>query len=96
MYMGVLSTCMSVYHVCAWCLQRGKEGVRSVGIQSDSCQLPCGCWKSNPGSLEEQPVLWPLSSLSSPVVLGFEMVSLVFLAGLKQAMWRRMTLNSRY
>jgi hypothetical protein len=24
---------------------------------TDSCELPCGCWETNPGSLEEQKVL---------------------------------------
>ena len=23
---------------------------------TNSCELPCGCWESNPGPLEEQPV----------------------------------------
>ena len=36
-----------------WC-----EGVRSPATgSSDSCELPCGCWELNQGSLEEQSVL---------------------------------------
>jgi hypothetical protein len=42
-------------------------GVRSSGTGvADSCELPCGYWQLNPGPLEEQPVLLPLSQLSSP------------------------------
>ena len=29
-----------------------------VGVM-DSCEPPCGCWKLNPGPLQEQPVLLP-------------------------------------
>ena len=39
-------------HVCLC------EGVGSPGTGvTDSCELPCGCWESNPHSLKEQPVL---------------------------------------
>jgi hypothetical protein len=35
-----------------------KEGVRFpwTGV-TDGCELPCGCWESNPGPLQEQPML---------------------------------------
>ena len=34
------------------------EGVRSPGTGvTDRCEVPCGCWELNPGSLQEQPVL---------------------------------------
>jgi hypothetical protein len=29
-----------------------------------SCELPCGCWESNPGPLEEQPVILLISESS--------------------------------
>lgn len=32
-------------------VQSGGTGV------TDGCELPCGCWESNPGPLEKQPVL---------------------------------------
>jgi E3 ubiquitin-protein ligase NEDD4 len=49
---------MSVYHVHAWCPQKSEKAIRSPGtVVTDCCELPCGCWKSNPGPVEEQPVL---------------------------------------
>jgi hypothetical protein len=35
-------------------LQRPEEGVKSseAGV-TDHCELPCGCWESNPGYLQE-------------------------------------------
>ena len=32
---GVLPACMSVYHMCAWCLWRSEEG-KSLGLESKS------------------------------------------------------------
>ena len=56
--MGVLFACLSMYHVCAWCLWWPEEGIGSPGTGvTDSCELPCGCWELNPGPLEEQSVL---------------------------------------
>ena len=43
--------CTHVVH----CPQRSEEGV-GTGV-TDTCQLPCGCWESNPGSLQEQSML---------------------------------------
>ena len=37
--------------------QRADEGIRSPGTRVIDCKPPCGFWDSNPGSLEEQPVL---------------------------------------
>ena len=31
--------------------------IMSVLGLTGSCELPCGCWESNPGPQEEQPVL---------------------------------------
>ena len=52
------------------------EGVRSpaTGV-TDGCELPCGCWLSTPGCLEEQPVLLttePCLQSPSPVLNIFE------------------------
>jgi hypothetical protein len=57
MCMGILPESMSVYHMHGWLLQRPKESIRSpkAGV-SEVCELPHGCWKQNPGHLEEQPV----------------------------------------
>lgn len=54
-------SCMFVHHVCTWCLRRPEEGTRCLGIEvTDSC----GCWDSNPDSMEEQPMLLTLLSIS--------------------------------
>lgn len=37
---------------------RREESISSPGTRvTNGCDLPCGCWDSNPGSLEKQPVL---------------------------------------
>jgi hypothetical protein len=47
-----------LHYVCAWCPWRPEEGVRfSESGVTDSSQPLCGCWDSNPGSLEDQLVL---------------------------------------
>lgn len=49
---------MSVCRVCARCLWRLEKGVGAPGTEvTDGCKLPCRCWVSNPGPLEQQPVL---------------------------------------
>jgi hypothetical protein len=56
-----LCVCLFCLHVSALsrCLhQPGKgTGTPSTGVP-DSCELPCGCWELNPGSLEQRPVLF--------------------------------------
>ena len=48
-YICALTFCLHVYL---------SEGVRILGARvTDSGELTCGCWKLNPGPLEEQPVL---------------------------------------
>ena len=42
-------TCMSDAH-------GGQKGV--LYLWSHSCEMPCGCWESNPGPLDEQAVLF--------------------------------------
>lgn len=39
-YMGVLPTTMSVYHVCVWCSWRPEERVGFPEL-GDGCELPC-------------------------------------------------------
>ena len=41
MCMIVLFMCISLYHMCAWCLWRSEEGVGSLGTGVvDECELP--------------------------------------------------------
>lgn len=59
---------VTVYPLCAWCLQRPELGTGSPGTKvTDSSVLPSGCWKSNPSLLEEQAVLSvaPVTIISS-------------------------------
>ena len=56
--MGVLLACMSVHHMCAWCVCKLEEGVRvPVSRITDDWGLPGRWWELNPDPLEEQPVL---------------------------------------
>lgn len=42
---GVLTTCMSVHHVCVYSAQGPKEGMGSTETRlTDGCKLPCECW----------------------------------------------------
>jgi hypothetical protein len=53
--------------------QRLEEDIRGPGTGVvDGCELPCGCWESNLGLLEEQPVLLTTepAQLSSPIHLS--------------------------
>jgi hypothetical protein len=49
---------------------KAKKGIKSskTGV-TDSCELPCECWKINPGTLKEQPML--IADESSLLTLGF-------------------------
>lgn len=49
---------MFVYRVCVCLVPTGpEENIRSLETEvADICELPCGCWESNLGLLEEQPV----------------------------------------
>lgn len=50
--------CIHVHYLCAWHLQKAEEDIGSSGNGvRGSCELPCECWESNLGPLEEQPVL---------------------------------------
>lgn len=63
--MSILPTCIYLHSVYTDCPQRLKEGSgSSVTGVTDGCEPPCGCRRSDPGPLEERPVL---SHLSSPV-----------------------------
>lgn len=47
---------MSMNPKCAWCPGRPEEVTDSLRLEFDCCGPPCGCWESNPGTPEEQPV----------------------------------------
>ena len=51
---------MHSYAPCEWSVWwpgRPEEGITSPGTGvTDGCELPYGCWESDPGHLEEQPV----------------------------------------
>lgn len=50
----VFLTCMYVYHMCAWCFWRPKEGIRySEAGDTSGCELIHGYWELNSGPLEE-------------------------------------------
>lgn len=58
MYIGISSTCISLHLHQAVSLE-AREGIRFSGteVQATMSQHVCGCWESNPGLLEEHPVL---------------------------------------
>lgn len=57
----VLPGGVSMHHMCALNPQKPEESVRSPRTRvADSCESPCGCWKPNQGSLQEQQVLFHL------------------------------------
>lgn len=64
---GSLPAFISVHHVHAWPdALRPKEGSVLGTRVIDGCELPCLCWESNLGLLEEQPALLASDPLSSP------------------------------
>lgn len=66
----------------AWCTWKPEEGARSpkTGV-TDECQSPSGCWKSNPGVLEEQQVLLIVEPSLQPICgLVFFVVFFLLLA----------------
>ena len=66
--MDVLPGCMSVHRVHGWYPVRPEEGIISTGTELlILVEPPGGCWESNLGSLEKEPLpltseppLWPI------------------------------------
>lgn len=61
--------------LCTWYPQRSEEGAGSPGVKNG--EPTCGCWKWNPGPLQEQ-VLLTGNHLSSPYIFwdrGFHSVA---------------------
>ena len=48
----------------------GKDSGSPASGVTDGCELPCGCWESNPGPLEEQPVLLTTEPALQPLLTG--------------------------
>jgi hypothetical protein len=60
LYVYECFVCMYVYPMC--CVPLGPMEVKSghqvpSNLNPDSCELPCGSWELNPGSLQEQHML---------------------------------------
>ena len=78
----IFNECVFLFCVC-WCFaflwvcvphacrdhrgQKRAADTLGLGLQT-GCELPCWCWKLNPGPLEEQPVF--LTTDLSPALLG--------------------------
>lgn len=68
---------MAMYQVHAWSWWMAKKGITFFGPRMiDSCELLYGCWKSNPGFLDEQPMVLTLSYLFSLSGCCLELLSL--------------------
>jgi hypothetical protein len=72
---GHMCTCVPC--VC-WCPQRSGEGIRFPGTGvMDGCGLPCRCWDSNLGPLQEQHCALHRSAISpAPMTIYFKLAEL--------------------
>lgn len=67
MCMDTLLVCIAVHSLCDQSGQ--KRSLDPLELESpSSCEPPCGCWQSNLGPLQEQPVLNTKPSLQ-PLIL---------------------------
>ncbi|ERE84501.1 E3 ubiquitin-protein ligase [Cricetulus griseus] len=58
---------VSVQQLYAWYPRKPEKGIGYFGNGViDSCELPCGCWESNPGPLQEQQVLLTMGPSLQP------------------------------
>ena len=63
--MIVWLACVYMHHMHAWCQLRPEEEVISpVNGVTNSCELQCRCWESNPGPLKKESLLLSLSQPS--------------------------------
>jgi hypothetical protein len=66
---GVLSACMAVYHVHIG-ISEAKRGSCIFWIRViDDYKPPCGCWESNSGPMQEQPVFSTIEPSLQPFKL---------------------------
>ena len=57
MCVGVMLACMSIYHMHTVAMA-SKRVLHPMGTGlTDSCELLCGCWASNPGPQDEHRAL---------------------------------------
>lgn len=79
MYAGVLHACVSVHHIRAVTVEDKRDiGQPGTGTAA-GFEVSCGCLRSNPGHLEEQPVIFPADQ--PPVLFLREDLSLASEAG---------------
>lgn len=70
--MNVLSECMFVYYIHAWCSWSSEEGIRFSGIGIiDGCESLCVFCEQNPGSLQEQHFFFFLLNLLDHFPVSF-------------------------
>ena len=82
--MSCLHACMHVHYLCAWCLQRPKESVRSLGTRvTDGCDPPNSCWELNLGPMEKKPVLLTTEPFHQPIVLFSNIIESQFVHVIK-------------
>lgn len=85
---GTLPEYMSAHHLSAWLLEtrRGHEARREHGSPGtgiiDGCNLPSGCWESNPSPLENNQFSELLSNLQAPIYFIIMCMHLCLLVGM--------------
>lgn len=85
---GTLPEYMSAHHLSAWLLEtrRGHEARREHGSPGtgiiDGCDLPSGCWESNPSPLENNQFSELLSNLQAPIYFIIMCMHLCLLVGM--------------
>jgi hypothetical protein len=47
MYVGILPACMSMHHICAWCLQIIEDGLRPLELKLQMVVTTLWCWDLN-------------------------------------------------
>lgn len=59
LHVNVSPVCMYVFVPCAvWYAWKSKEVIGFSRIRAtNTCELPCECWKLSPGSLQKQQML---------------------------------------
>lgn len=71
---GVLSACISVFHLYVYCPHRPEMASDCPGTWvTDGCEQLCGCWESDPGLLEEHPLFLTMESSLPPHLQNFHL-----------------------
>lgn len=77
-----------MHHVCSLFPKRPEESVMSLGAGvTYGCELPCRCWKLNPGLLKEQQVLLTtrLSHSTHALILSYNHTRPINISRIKNA-----------